>query len=251
MLDTPLQHFTQDISRAKALVNHAQAVRIEMLRDDILRAAWMMAVGSCDAYFSDAYADLLSRTIRAKELQPAITLPERLNDTKVPVTAIISEARGGWRWRMAARALMEKDNVLSLKKIKELFNLFFRDHHKLLTTETIGDWICHRNAKSRLFGLTATEYRAKSPSAKEAAKKQALKQFQELFKDIFQRRHDCIYNCDRPRIALQQISDIATSKTIENIEFLVTRCHEAFLAEFTTFLTNLGCSGATRNQVCA
>lgn len=28
----------------------------------------MMAVGACDAYFSDAYADLISRTLRAKEL---------------------------------------------------------------------------------------------------------------------------------------------------------------------------------------
>ena len=36
-----------------------------------------MAVGACDAYFADAYADLISRAIRAKELQTAIDIPDR------------------------------------------------------------------------------------------------------------------------------------------------------------------------------
>ena len=41
------------------------------------------------------------------------------------------------------------------------------------------------------------------------------------------------------------------SKRIEDIEFLVARCHDAFLAEFPNYLSGLGFNAITRNQVCA
>jgi hypothetical protein len=210
----------------------------------------MMAVGACDAYFSDAYADLISRALRAKDLEPAIGIPDRLNNLKVPVTAILREARGGWRWRMAARELMEDQNVLSLEKIRALFNHFFRKGHKLLNQDTIGSWILHRDAKSRLFGLTATRYRALLPVDKADAKKASLEQFEEHFNGIFQRRHDCIHNCDRPRVALQTISLVTVEKTTADIEFLVCRCHEALVDEFPEYLRTLRFGASTRNQVC-
>ena len=64
----------------------------------------MMAVGASDAYFCDAYADLIARTLQAKQLQPTVTIPDRLSKLKVPVIAVIRQAEGGWRWRMAALA---------------------------------------------------------------------------------------------------------------------------------------------------
>lgn len=251
MLATALRHFLEDIDRARSLVTHAQGQPAGTLKDDVLRAGWMMAVGACDAYFSDAYADLISRALRAKDLQPAVAIPDRLNNLKVPVTAILTPAAGGWRWRMAARELIETENVLSLEKIKSLFNHFFRNKHKLLTTETIESWMLHPSSKQRLFGISATAYRKLTGSVKEQAKKDALGQLHERFEAIFQRRHDCIHNCDRPKVALQPVSADAVSKTIEDIDFLVQRSHSALLVEFPVYLANLGFSGATRSQVCA
>lgn len=116
-----------------------------------------MGVGACDAYFSDAYADMIARVLRAKEMQPAIVLPNRLNDLKLPVTAALSQSKGGWRWRMAARELIEDESVLSLQKIRQLFNHFFRTNQKLLNKDSLESWILHHEARSRLFGMTAAQ----------------------------------------------------------------------------------------------
>jgi hypothetical protein len=250
MLATAKAHFDQDVARSRALLVHSTTLAAGVLQDDVLRASWMMAVGACDAYFSDAYADLVSRALRAKELQPAIQIPDRLNNLRVPVTAILREANGGWRWRMAARELVETENVLSITKIKSLFNHFYRDHHKLLTTDTLEDWILHPNSEVRLFGKTRTKFRALTPAQRGQEKKLALKVFEARFESIFQRRHDCIHNCDRPKFALQGIEHAHVDKAAHDIEFLVHRCHESFLVEFPQYLQLLGFSGATRNQVC-
>jgi len=102
---------------------------------------------------------------------------------------------------MVAHNLIDKDNVLSISKIKELFNHFFRNR--------------------------------------------------ERFKEIFQRRHDCIHNCDRPRTAIQtkNVTNIYITKVIEDIDFLVKRCTAEFRTEFRVYLTVLGFSAVIRNQV--
>lgn len=251
MLRAAKQHFDEDIQRATTLLTHGKGLPAGVLRGDILRAAWMMAVGACDAYFCDAYGDLVARTLRAKELEPNIDIPDRLNNLRVPVIAIIRQGHGGWRWRMAARALIEDENVLSLEKIKMLFNHFFRQNHKIFAQQTIEKWILHRQAKVRLFGITPTAFRALVGSAKNRAKKDALKKFQDCFEQIFQRRHDCIHNCDRPKMAVQGINDVIVEKRIQDVTFLVERCHEALIAEFPHYLSDLGFSGVIRNRVCA
>lgn len=68
---------------------------------------------------------------------------------------------------------------------------------------------------------------------------------------VFQRRHDCIHCCDRPKSAIQTINLAAVQKKIEDVEFLVNRCHAELSAQFGDYLTGLGFSGATRNQVMA
>lgn len=40
------------------------------------------------------------------------------------------------------------------------------------------------------------------------------------------------------------------TKRIEDVEFLVARCHEAFVDTFPVYLRNLGFNGVTRNRVC-
>jgi hypothetical protein len=249
MLATAKDHFDQDLARTRALLAHAETLSPGVLHDDVLRSGWMMAVGACDAYFSDAYADLISRTLRAKDMEPSVSIPDRLNNLRIPVVAVLRQARGGWRWRMAARELIENENVLSLEKVKNLFNHFFRKHHKLLATDTIEDWILHKDAKQRLFGTKATDYRRMNPSQKGQAKKVAMEKLEARFADTFQRRHDCIHNCDRPKVKVQRVSEAELQKRIEDVEFLVERRQEAFCSEFPVYLTNLGFSASVRSQV--
>ena len=250
VLATAKTHFDQDIARASALIAHASGLPRGLVGEDVWRAAWMMGVGACDAYFSDAYADLISRALRAKELQPAIAIPDRLNKLKIPVTAILRTSATGWRWRMAARELIEGENVLSLEKIRTLFHHFFRKSFRPLSSEGIEPWIVHPDSRVRLFGVTAAAYRRVQSAHKSATKKEALDRLEERFEVIFQRRHDCIHNCDRPKAALQSIEPQHVSKAIEDITFLVTRFHEALIVEFPVYLRELKFSGATRNQVC-
>lgn len=249
VLATAKRHFEEDLDRARRLSAHAPNAPAAV-QSDILRAAWMTAVGAGDAYFSDAYADLVSRTLRAKDLQPAITIPDRLNNLKVPVIAVLRGKHAGWRWRMAARELMEKENVLSLDKIRELLNTFFDNNNRVLHKDTFADWITHTSAKQRCFGISARAFRQIPPPNKNGARDDALKHFEEHFGRIFQRRHDCIHNCDRPRVAIQAITQTAVDKVIEDIEFLISRCHDAMVSEFPAYLTRRGCDAVTRNRVC-
>jgi hypothetical protein len=247
-------HFDQDLDRAQALITHADGQAIGLLREDIARASWMMGVGAADAYFCDAYADFIARTLQAKQLQPAINLTPRLANLKIPVAALIrSTASESWRWRMAARELIEKESVLDLATVKGLFNHFFRRDFKLFSPDSFDSWLLHRDGKQRLFGISKTNYRQLLGGALHTAREQAKEQFEERFEYIFQRRHDCIHNCDRVRMAVNVghiRRDGYVQKVLEDIEFLVTRCHEAFRAEFPEFLTIQGFNAVTRNRVC-
>lgn len=192
--------------------------------------------------------------MRAKIIQPNVTIPDKIGNLRIPAEMVIgNNVSDPWLWRMLAREIMEKDNVLSIGKIKELFNHFFRSSEKLFqeTGAPIDRWILHRNSKHRLFGITKTDFRATAPPNKNSVKKSALDHLQRRFEEIFQRRHDCIHNCDRPRTAIQRRNIRATyiSKVIDDIEFLVNRCTDEFRTEFRVYLRGLGFSAITRNQV--
>lgn len=251
---TALQHFQQDIARAKAIVTHADplphATTAEsLLRSDLLRSAWMFAVGGLDAYFCDAYTDIIAATASSKSRQPAISLPEWVYEIKFPLRAILEEYDNeNWRWRMAARKMMERENVISLKAVQDLFNKFFRKGHKLFR-DPLDAWMSRPDAKIRLFGISQTDYLAKSPHDKRTAREEAIDQFEERFRTIFQRRHDCIHNCDRPRVSPQPLARGSTVlKVIQDVEFLVNRCDEHINTEFRQFLLEAGCSAATIAQ---
>ena len=250
ILETALRHFQEDMARARALLDLASNQQAGLLADDVIRAAWMMGVGACDAYFSDAYADLITRTLRAKTLEPTKALPNRLNNLKLPVSAFIRQPTGGWRWRMAAWELIESENILSIEKIATLFNQFFPKGQVPLTQDTLADLILHPNAKPRLFGINSARYRAKNASDQAKARKNGLLKLKNRFAVIFQRRHDCIHNCDRPKVSVQQIKHLTTDKALEDIAFLVERYHEALFTRYPMYLADIGFNGATRNNVC-
>jgi hypothetical protein len=254
ILETAINHFHEDIHRARVLINHSATVTDSNLMKDIMRSSWMMAVGSLDAYFCDAYGDLVARTFRAKVLQSSIPIPSRLSELKIPAVVVLdNDLNSGWLWRMVARDLIEKDNVLSIGKIRELFGQFFPDNEKILNANgpILEKWILHSSSQFRLFGVRKTDCRSASPSQKNAIKKKALAQLEERFGLIFQRRHDCIHNCDRPKIAIQDVHITLAyiRKVIDDIQFLVERCHEEFKLHFPLYLHRLGFNPVTRNRV--
>ena len=140
-----------------------------------------------DAYFCDAYTDIIAATIISKNRQPAIALPDFFYDVKVPIRAILEPYTDNvnWRWRMAARKMMERETVLSLKSIQDLFNKFFRRRHRFFR-DLLGGWIDSPDAKKRLFGITRSAYLAlATPADRETAIKDAWDQMQERYRNIF------------------------------------------------------------------
>jgi hypothetical protein len=85
----------------------------QLLRSDLLRSGWMFAVGALDAYFCDAYTDIVAATIIAKSHHTALILPEFFQEIRFPVRAILEPYTNNvnWRWRMAARKMMERWHV--------------------------------------------------------------------------------------------------------------------------------------------
>jgi hypothetical protein len=251
---TALQHFIEDITRSRAIVTHAgplpHATDAEkLLRSDLLRSAWMFAVGALDAYFCDAYTDIIAATAGSKTRQPTITLPEWVYEVKFPLRAILEKYNNeNWRWRMAARKMMERENVISLAAVQTLFNKFFRKGHKFFR-DRLDAWMSRPDAKIRLFGVLPADYVAMSDPDKHTAREAAIDQFEDRFRTIFQRRHDCIHNCDRPRVSPQPLDKGGTVlKVIQDVEFLVNRCDEHINSEFREFLVGVGCSETTIAQ---
>jgi hypothetical protein len=248
ILETAKQHFDDDISRARSIHTHATGLADGPLKYDLLRSAWMLAVGASDAFFCDAYADLITRTLRAKERQPNGNLQDRLNNLKVPVIAILNTTNG-WRWRMAAREMIEKESVLSIQQVKDVLNIFCRENHKLLTADTVEQWILHPDMMQRQFGISRNAYQQTAVGQKPTVKKSALECFSKRMQEIFQRRHDCIHNCDRPKTAIQGISQDATEKAVYDVCFFVNRCTDHMRAEYVQYLTSRRFTGQTRNYV--
>jgi hypothetical protein len=179
---TALSHFEQDVARARAIVAHADPLpranpAEQMLRSDLLRSAWMFTVGAMDAYFCDAYTDIVAATIISKSRHETANLPDFFYDIRFPVRAILEPYANNqnWRWRMAARKMMERENVLSLPAVRTLFNKFFRKGHKLFGNR-MADWIVHPDAKKRLFGITRVAFNALAANRKAKAIEDAQEQ---------------------------------------------------------------------------
>ncbi len=212
----------------------------------------MFAVGAMDAYFCDAYVSLLARTLRGKHLQPILIVPPFIRAIQIPIGSILTTYpnRTNWRWRMAARQMMERGSVLSLEKVKKLFNPFFRDDQKLFGN-VIDYWIQLPGATARLFGTPPDVYAAMPLGAlKAAAKKNALRTLTHRLGNMIQRRHDCIHNCDRPKSVPQWVGTPGSVKNvIRDINFSVTNCNAHINTEFGLFLDRIGCNAVTKNKL--
>jgi hypothetical protein len=234
------------VAHADALPGGSTAERL--LQSDFLRGAWMFAVGALDPYFCGAYTDLVAATVSSKGRQPSITLPDFFYEIRFPTRAILEECTNpNWRWRMAARKMMQRENVLNLSAVQSLFNKFFHEDRRFFHG-LLDAWMSHPDTRARLFGTTRRAYQALSPADKDKARKRAMEEFKERFGAIFQRRHDCIHNCDRPRMSPQPLDGGTVLRVIQDVKFLVFRCDQHIDAEFRQFLIGIGCSATTISQ---
>jgi hypothetical protein len=240
--------FRTDLQRAQSLREHASGLPAttgeeRLLRDDVLRSTWMFAVGAMDAYFCDAYADLVAATLQAKSAEPTVRLPEFVMKVKVPVATILTPyaSRTNWRWRMAARAMLADQTSLDLDRIKSWFNPFFKPRPTFFK-DVVPVWVTKRGATKRLFGVDPTRYTA-------ADQVRATEAFRGRFELIVQRRHDCIHTCDRPLNAPQRIHSAGTvANVIRDVEFIVENCNTHVDTEFRLWQDSqqLASSGAMR-----
>jgi len=139
---------------------------------------------------------------------------------------------------------MERENVLSLPAVQTLFNKFFRRGHRLFR-DRMADWVVHPDAKKRLFGITRAAFVGLAADQRGRAIEEGQDQMEERYAELFQRRHDCIHNCDRPRVSPQALPLSGTVfKVIQDAEFLVQRCDEHIKAEFREFLFGIDCPPA-------
>jgi hypothetical protein len=241
--------FRTDLQRAQSLREHASGLPARtreerLLRDDVLRSAWMFAVGAMDAYFCDAYADLVAATLQAKSYEAAVVLPEFVTKIKVPVVTILAPyaARTNWRWRMAARAMLADQTSLDLGRIKSWFNPFLKPG-PIFFKEVVPTWVTKRGATMRLFGVDPARYRP-------ADQARVTEAFRGRFESIVQRRHDCIHTCDRPLNAPQRIHSAGTvANVIRDVDFIVENCDTHIDTEFRSWLRRAGFTNATINQV--
>lgn len=250
MTTTAYRHFGEDLTRARNLKVHADT-QVESLRSDLYRSSWMLAVGAMDAYFCDAFADILAKVLLAKSHQSNIKLNDKIKSIPLPISTLLStqSQRSNWKWRVAARDLVEKDNVLSIKKIKDLFNHIMDDGNKILSQDMAEDWLLNKGARQRLLGISSTNYRRLNQIDKNKRKKAMVEKVGERFAHIIQRRHDCIHTCDRPRNSLQAISAIDVEKAIEDIEFLVSNLDPHINKNLRRHLLSIGCSRTTVRRV--
>lgn len=255
MPTTAYRHFTEDTDRACALVVHGDALPHatdpeKLLQSDVFRSGWMFAAGALDAYFCDAYTWVVGGSLIAKDREPAINLPSKLLEISLPVTAYLGHyaVNERWRWRMAARRMMDDRNMLNLGAIEAAFKPFLPVGQKLYH-DVISAWVAAAPAKGRIFGINPAAFAALTPQQLAAGQRRQdfIDAMRERFDDvIFQRRHDCIHNCDRPRVAPQRLDRAGTvQNVIRDVRFLAERFNTHLDAQFPVFLRGLGFSAAT------
>jgi hypothetical protein len=218
---TPRSHFDDDISRAWAL--HANAISTEAsdppLALDIGRVAVAFGVGALDAYLCDAFTDTLARCLKSCR-QNGHAPPSGYSKLELPIGPLMTDyaVRRNWGLRMATRALMEKDNLLQLGRLKKLLNPALPAGQKLwndLAREYVD------LDRKRLTGIRRSAYAALTGQAKAEGPKMVSAAVLERMGEIVQRRHDVVHNCDRPKTAKQRMSLPKARKMLADVEDFV------------------------------
>lgn len=227
MVTTARNHFDEDIGRAEAMLEQARVLEIaapaDRLHDDVRIAAIAHAVGAMDAYLCDKYVDCLSRVLRAyAQGDWAGQLPTFYKNERLPVGEVLDTsrtARPAWGIRMAARAIMEKDNMLSPSRVDDMFNPVLPVNQKLWS-DFIPLMLAH-GYKHLTGPRTNAEIKTLAGKDREAATKKAISSLKARLGAIVQIRHDWIHNCGRPKTAIARYSHGEARLRIRDIRLFV------------------------------
>jgi hypothetical protein len=206
MPHTARRHFDDDITRAWAMHDLARET-VEQdtpLADDVGRVSVAFGVGALDAYLCDAFVDTLARCLKSCR-RNAHQPPAGYALLELPIGPLMADypTRSNWGLRMAARALMEKDNLLQLGRLKDLFNPALPQGQKLWVD--LAPSFADLNRK-RLSGFRKDEYAGLSGQEKSRGPNRVSAHVLRRMGEIVQRRHDIVHNCDRPKSAKQWLS---------------------------------------------
>lgn len=220
MPTTARSHFDDDIARAWAMHTLARetADADGPLATDVARTAVAFGVGALDAYLCDAFSDTLARCLKHCR-RNGTTVPTGYARLALPVGPMLADyaVRSNWGLRMASRALMERDNLLQLGRLKELFNPALPPGQRLWTD--MADAYVALDRK-RLTGIRRAEYAALTGQARSRAPAKASAALLRRMGEIVQRRH-VVHNCDRPKTAKQPLSLSAAGKMLTDVNDFV------------------------------
>lgn len=214
---TARAHFDDDVSRAWSL--HTLALATEPtdrpLALDLGRVSVAFGVGALDSYLCDAFTDTLARCLRSCR-QRGRAVPAGYAKLELPIGPLLTDyaVRNNWGLRMASRALMERDNLLQLRRLQKLFNPALPSGQRLwadLAPQFVD------LDRVRLTGFRKADYRRLTGKAKSEGPKKVSGAVLAGMGVIVQRRHDVVHNCDRPRSAKQNITLAMAQKMLTDI----------------------------------
>lgn len=221
MPSTARRHFDDDIYRAWAIHDLAQATAATNtpLADDVGRASVALGVGALDAYLCDAFADTLARCLKSCR-RNSHKPPAGYAKLELPIGPLMGDypVRENWGLRMATRALMEKDNLLQLGRLKDLLNPALPSNYKLWTSLS-QDFV--DLDRKRLTGFRKSSYAALSGKERGEGPKKVQTAVLRRMGEIVQRRHDIVHDCDRPKTAKQRLTLPQAKKMLADIHDFV------------------------------
>lgn len=233
MTTTFRRHFDDDISRAESLLSLANgaspALKKGSRTDDVRLAAVAMAVGAMDAYFCDAYVDCLAKRLQSFKVG-VLDLPPSYAQRSLPAEALIRPTqtiRPNWALRMAARGVMERENVLDLNRVADLFNPVLPKGQKLWPS-VMGP-IIHMDWK-RLTGMGTARYQSLGSKEKAGARASAVGTMKKRLKGTIQIRHDWIHNCGRPKSVIRQLTVNQADARIREVRLIVETVDQHLMA---------------------
>jgi len=226
MPTTAKNHFDDDITRAFALHAKAKALQAAgdatQLPEDIRGAAVALAVGAMDAYFCDKYVDCLTTALQSySECTWIGPFPSAFRQQLLPAGEVLDATRPHrpkWGIRMAAKAVMERDNMYSLARLDDVFNGILPIGHKL--------WIGIVPQLAALNRRRFTKHRTADLAALNGkplqdAQKVVVGSVKKRIGITVQFRHDWIHNCARPKGAIVNYTDGEAKAAMNEIRSLV------------------------------
>jgi hypothetical protein len=219
-------HFDNDITRAENILARSLAMQgggePERLYKDIRLSSIALAVGALDAYLCDAYVDCLTAVLRAySQGQWVGALPSTYSKQMLPAGEILKSTRlhrPQWRIRMAARKVIEKDNMLSLSRFEDCFNGILPNNRKLWL-DFVPVLAAHNLV--RLTRHVAADLAPLAGDALIQAKKEVASAVTKRLGSTIQLRHDWIHNCGRPRNAIQDLTHGQASARVRDIRLFI------------------------------